>query len=615
VIAVAVIGQFVAGHSLLQLVARPVSYEWFILAALTLLTGTFTVKIPGIPARLSVSESFVFASVLVFGPAAGTVTSLLDVLIISFRLRHYGHEPVRVVFNASVAVLSTWIASHLFFGLTGIAPYSVRHTELALILLPLALFTAIYFLLNSWLVTVALALEQGESPLPIWRRNFLWLSLNYFGSASVAALLVAYTPVIDLTTLGVIIPLLVITYLTFRTSLGRIEDAQHHVQEVNRLYLSTIETLAMAIDAKDQVTHGHIRRVQRFALGLAAELGVQEEAQLKALEAAALLHDTGKLVVPEHILNKPGKLTPGEFDKMKTHARVGAEILSAINFPYPVVPIVRHHHESWDGTGYPDGLKGTQIPLGARILAVVDCFDALTSDRPYRRRLSDEDALGILMQRRGSMYDPLIVDTFAAVKDRLEAPTAAHESHLEALLKRTPPGSAVPPRYSPEEALLRNSSVAKTVQAAIRSIVDATGARLSIFFMRDIRSDQLTTLTVIERHGDGNQQVSMPVGTRVSGWVAANGRAIVNADAALDLPALAPSEGLVRCLCVPVVATGEVCGVISVYTDDARGFSEHDLLTVETAISAIDLMGVRDLINRLGTVRPQTQEAAPPTIH
>jgi putative nucleotidyltransferase with HDIG domain len=614
VIAVAVIGQVVAGHSLLQLAASSVSREWFILAALTLLTGTFTVKIPGIPARLSVSESFVFASVLVFGPAAGTVTSLLDVLIISFRLRHYGHEPVRVVFNASVAVLSTWIASHLFFAITGIPPYSERHTELALILLPLALFTAVYFLLNSWLVTVALALERGESPLPIWRRNFLWLSLNYFGSASVAALLVAYTPVVNVTTLGVIIPLLVITYLTFRTSLGRIADAQQHVQEVNRLYLSTIETLAMAIDAKDQVTHGHIRRVQRFALGLAAELGVQEEAQLKALEAAALLHDTGKLVVPEHILNKPGKLTPGEFDKMKTHARVGAEILSAINFPYPVVPIVRHHHESWDGTGYPDGLKGTQIPLGARILAVVDCFDALTSDRPYRRRLSDEDALAILMQRRGSMYDPLIVDTFAAVKDRLEAPMAARESHLEALLKRTPAGSSVPVRFSAEEVILRNSPAAKIVQAALRSILETTGARLSVFLMRDTRSDQLTTLTVVERHGDGHHQISMPVGTRVSGWVAANGRAIINADAALDLPTIAPLEGLVRCLCVPAVATGEIVGVISIYADDARGFSEHDLLTVETAIAAIDLSAVRELIDRVAAIRPSTLET-PTTIH
>ena len=128
--------------------------------------------------------------------------------------------------------------------------------------------------------------------------------------------------------------------------------------------------------------------------------------QLRAIEAAALLHDVGKLAIPEHILNKPGRLTPAEFERMKSHARIGAEILSEVDFPYPVVPIVRHHHENWDGTGYPDGLKGDAIPVGARILAVVDCFDALTSHRPYRRALSVGEAVAIIDARRGTMYDP-----------------------------------------------------------------------------------------------------------------------------------------------------------------------------------------------------------------
>src|SRR4029078_643446 len=163
------------------------------------------------------------------------------------------------------------------------------------------------------------------------------------------------------------------------------------------------------------VTHGPIRRVQAYATTLAREVGVRDERLLKAIEAAALLHDMGKLAVPEYILNKPGKLTDAEFEKMKLHASVGADILSAIDFPYPVVPIVRHHHENWDGTGYPARLKGTDIPIGARILSVVDCFDALTSDRPYRPKLSDEESLAIVMQRRGSMYDPLVVDTFVKV--------------------------------------------------------------------------------------------------------------------------------------------------------------------------------------------------------
>ena len=175
----------------------------------------------------------------------------------------------------------------------------------------------------------------------------------------------------------------------------------------------------MAIDAKDQVTHGHIRRVQQYAVGLARHLGITAAHDIQAIEAAALLHDMGKLAVPEYILNKPGPLTPAEFERMKLHASIGADILRSINFPYPVVPIVRHHHENWNGTGYPDGLRATQIPMGARILSVVDCFDALTSDRPYRPRLSTSDATRILLERRGTMYDPLVVDTFLKVHDQL----------------------------------------------------------------------------------------------------------------------------------------------------------------------------------------------------
>ena len=184
--------------------------------------------------------------------------------------------------------------------------------------------------------------------------------------------------------------------------------------QVNNLYLSTIETLAMAVDAKDQITHGHIRRVQVYAVELAQRLGVNDDRQLKAIEAAALLHDMGKLAIPEHILNKPGKLTAAEFETMKRHAAIGADLLSSIRFPYPVVPIVRHHHENWNGKGYPTGISGTDIPLGARILAVVDCFDALNSDRPYRPRLDPDEAFTILKDRRGTMYDPLVVDTFIA---------------------------------------------------------------------------------------------------------------------------------------------------------------------------------------------------------
>ena len=174
----------------------------------------------------------------------------------------------------------------------------------------------------------------------------------------------------------------------------------------------------MAIDAKDQITHGHIRRVQRFAVGLAAKLGVKDRVSDSSYRSRRAHSRYGQAGSSRIHPEQARPLTPAEFEKMKLHASVGADILSSINFPYPVVPIVRHHHENWNGGGYPDGLKGTEIPIGARILSVVDCFDALTSDRPYRPRLSDSEAIRILLERRGSMYDPLIVDTF--VRDHVE---------------------------------------------------------------------------------------------------------------------------------------------------------------------------------------------------
>jgi putative nucleotidyltransferase with HDIG domain len=202
---------------------------------------------------------------------------------------------------------------------------------------------------------------------------------------------------------------------------------------MDRLYLSTVETLAMAIDAKDDVTHSHVRRVQAYAVGLARALGITDDTTLKAIEAAALLHDTGKLAVPERILNKPGKLTATEYEKMKLHVDVGADILSLVEFPYPVVPIVRCHHENWDGNGYPRGVSGTDIPIGARILSVVDCFDALTSDRPYRGRMTDRDALEILRERRGQMYDPEVVDTFIRVYRDIEVGGADAPEHRKVM--------------------------------------------------------------------------------------------------------------------------------------------------------------------------------------
>jgi putative nucleotidyltransferase with HDIG domain len=335
----------------------------------------------------------------------------------------------QIIFNLAAPALSLWIAAHLFYATAGIQPLAEQKqaVHIGAIVGPLLLFTLVYFSLNSGLVALAVGFQKHISPFAVWREHLMWLSLNYFGGASVAALMVVYTRQLDWTYLGVTIPLLLVLYFTFRTTMARVADANRHVEEVNALYLATVQTLAAAIDAKDQVTHGHIRRVQKYAVELARALGVRNEMQIKAIQAAAVLHDTGKIAVPEAILNKPGPLNADEFAIMKQHASVGADIISSIKFPYPVEPIVRHHHESWNGTGYPAGLVGTEIPIGARILAVVDCFDALTSDRPYRARMADAEALAIITERRGNMYDPLVVDTFVRLYPDLRSAERLNE--------------------------------------------------------------------------------------------------------------------------------------------------------------------------------------------
>lgn len=622
VVGVSAAGLIVLWQSLSSLVDQPLNSGWLVLAGLTLLSGSFTIKVPSLPARLSVSETFVFTAVLLFGAPAGTITVALDTLVVAWAARRRSRQPLRILFNLCAAALSIWAAGQVFFLLAGVSPLVQQQAPLPALVLPLVALTLVYFTLNSALVALALSFEKGGSAFSIWRKNFLWLSVNYFGGASVAALLVSYTRTVDVAALGIIVPLIVISYLTFKTSLGRIEDATRHVDEVNKLYMSTIETLATAIDAKDQVTHGHIRRVQRFAVCLAQELGIRDISQIKAIEAAALLHDMGKLVVPEHILNKPGRLTPGEFEKMKLHASVGAEILSSINFPYPVVPIVRHHHENWDGSGYPDGIRGVEIPIGARILSVVDCFDALTSDRPYRRKLTDDEAIAILMQRRGVMYDPLVVDVFIRVKDKLSASLAAAEaaeSEMEALLtkpRKRAPTPAPAPTSRVAIAAAADRAVRDTVETILATIRQNTGASAAVLFAKDPDTDEVVSIGVQDRGNFRSESMTISLGAGISGWVAANGKAIVNADSHLDPPVHALGLAASRCLSVPVRCKGDTIGVITAYLDDARGFSERDVAFLEGTARSLETSPIAMLLESAlagNQVRPSRQSSA--TIH
>jgi diguanylate cyclase (GGDEF)-like protein/putative nucleotidyltransferase with HDIG domain len=591
-------------HSVYVLHAYPVSYHWSILAGLTLLSGSFTVQIPTIPARLSVSETFVFAAVLLFGPAAATMIVVLDSLIISLWLKQRSQRPSRVLFNVAAPSIAIWIAAHAFYALAEIDPLARKAQPVLPLLVPLLSLSVLYFLLNSILVAWAVAFEKRVSAFAVWRENFLWLSLNYFSGASVAALLLPYLqpekPAFA-RVIGILLPLLLISYLTFKTAMGRVDDANRHLKELNRLYLSTIETLAMAIDAKDQITHGHIRRVQIHAVTLAGAMGVKETSQIRAIEAAALLHDMGKLAVPEYILNKPGPLTAAEFEKMKLHASVGADILSAIDFPYPVVPIVRHHHESWDGTGYPDKLAGATIPIGARILSVVDCFDALTSDRPYRPRLSDKDALRILGERRGHMYDPLVVDTFIRLHadGGLRASDATPESTFATFTSSSLPDRALNRTSrleditaSGEEMLvlfelargLNNrvslSDVGDVVVKHLRRVVPSS---LFVFYVHDVDADELVASYASGEHSGVVGGLRIPLGQRLTGWVGAHRQTIRNSDPVLDLgeAARAVSPRLRSCLSTPLTVGDALIGVLSLYSSGHEAFSDDHQRIVE----------------------------------
>jgi putative nucleotidyltransferase with HDIG domain len=598
--AVVLVGLLVVARSLWELALHPPGFEWLVLVALTVLAGCFTIKLPSLPANLSVSETFVFTSVLLFGSAAGTITVVLDALVISFWMKTARSTPGRLLFNATGPAIAIRAAGDGFFLASGTLPGQINRADLGHVVLPVFGLALLYFAFNSCLIAGAMATDRGSAAIKMWRRNLPAVSINYFVGSSIAMFIAAYTDEINLAVLGIIVPILLVSYLTFRTSMGRLEDANRHVSHINELYLSTIEALAMAVDAKDQITHGHIRRVQVYATQLAKKLGVTDEQQLRAIEAAALLHDMGKLAIPEYILNKPGKLTPAEFEKMKRHADIGADLLSSISFPYPVVPIVRHHHENWNGAGYPSRLSGHDIPLGARILSVVDCFDALTSDRPYRPMLSYEDSFQILKERRGTMYDPLVVDTFIAVFPEI-SPAAVRAGQQARSLMPTfnSDAAAAGPlqqiRTSAAQATLVNECAqALRYTTSIREALDVTAqfvsllippASLCALFQYQPDAD---TLTCIHCAGDDSiKGLVIKNGERTTGWAVAHATVMANSPASLDLGERTHSLStrFRSAMVAPLRRDGKILGALSVYSATLEPFTDDHQYAIERIAS------------------------------
>ncbi len=387
--------------------------------------------------------------------------------------------------------------------------------------------------------------------------------------------------------------------------------------------MRTIEALALAIEAKDDTTHSHLRRVQVYALEIAHELGLGHE-EIRALEAASLLHDIGKLAVPEYIINKPGRLTKEEFEKMKVHPVVGAEILECVQFPYPVVPIVRSHHERWDGTGYPDGLVGEAIPIGARILSAVDCLDALASDRQYRRALPLDKALEVVVELSGKAYDPAVVDvlrrrTFELEKKARMATQAGNRLSTRVRINR---GDA------PAAGLAGADRPASTAQSSHMDFIGSIAAARQEFqklheFTRDIGNSlslsdtmslvasRLKTLisfdalavyglegdVLVAHHASGIDAelfsgLAIPVGEGLAGWVAENRTPMLNGNPSVETGYLrdASKFSLLRsALSVPLNGLSGVVGVLTLYRKDVEAFSNDDLRIVLAVASKVGM--------------------------
>jgi putative nucleotidyltransferase with HDIG domain len=574
-------------YSIYTVPKAPNPVGWIGLGILAIVAASFALKVPGVPIYLSVSDTFFITSALLFGPAPATLTIALDSLIVSWRRNN---TPRQMLFNSTSSAAALWCGVQTFYAMSHLGPLDggTAPPDVS-IMIPLTCLAVLYFLLNSGLTALVVGLSKGVNPFDLWREHFAVISLNYLAAASASFFLIVLAHSVGISAIAAVFPLILVCYLAMRSWLGRVDDAQRHLKKVNAMYLSTVSALSTAIEAKDGVTSDHIHRVQAYALGLARALKLTDAVTIQAIEAAALLHDTGKLAIPEHILNKPGKLTASEFETMKAHVDVGAEILSSIDFPYPVVPIVRGHHENWDGTGYPDGLRGEQIPIGARILSVVDCFDALTSHRPYRPAMSEEEAVAIIVERRGTMYDPDVVDTFVAVYREIAPPSLPapqlqkalgriRQAHAPQNIRVEPPHLPAAGRPSREsEELLAFVSLAR-VAARTPTVADigalawghirqiAPGSSVGLFTMDESRQSLVAQYTA----GPAAQALSgstVMVGQRLTGWAAANSRAIVNSDARLDVDR-ATEEGLRFAMAVPLLSEGAAIGVITLYAPE-----------------------------------------------
>jgi diguanylate cyclase (GGDEF)-like protein/putative nucleotidyltransferase with HDIG domain len=526
-----------------------------------------------------------------------------------------------------MAVISTFVAASLYSLLVDLF---AGHSEIAtdrglslnVLLVPLFTLAALQYALSTAATAWFLSIDAGKIKLIPSKESIVWtLTTQLAGAASAVLFYSAVrTTGVSYGLLGLLITALV--HLLYRFNERQLEDVKRaeaerrrHIEEMASIHMNTIESLAIAIDAKDQTTHGHVRRTQIYGTQMGTLFDVTPQ-EVQALFAGALLHDIGKLAVPEYILNKPGKLTEAEFAKMKIHPTVGGDILKRVNFPYPVEDIVRYHHEKWDGSGYPKGLRGKAIPLVARIISVVDFYDATRCDRPYRTGMKREDSLALLRSMTGSAFDPHVVEKFIEHVEEFDRLIDAadiqeqvtSETHRIDDENKTKPdaGLASDTMGTPDDdSGLRSISDAQLEVFALHEIAQTIGSSLNlsetvtlvanklraivpfdscIIFVVDERSGKAVAAHAAGEDAELFGRRRMNVGDGITGWVIANGRSMCNASPELDLVGV--SEDVVKqyrgVLVSPLLREDGAFGAITLYSKSRTSYTTEHVRLLES---------------------------------
>jgi diguanylate cyclase (GGDEF)-like protein/putative nucleotidyltransferase with HDIG domain len=596
-----VIGSIIFAWSTLRVALHPQDNLWIALTVLALLSLPLTLRLESVSSAIGIGDAYIMSIGMMYGTAPCIIATFLQISMIST----FGQRPkkylYKVVFNTACTICCAWLYSTIYHLINNNDSTQWRH-----VIVPAAVLVATYFFSNSILTSIPIAWSRGESILKFWAKACMPLAVDYSISGLGAAFLVVLKQLYAWFPLAAA-PLLFVLWAWNKYHKARLIQVERHLEEQTQLYYQTVESLALAVDAKDQTTYGHIRRVKVYAIGLAKLCGIKDSDELKAIETGSLLHDIGKLAIDDYILNKPGRLSPKEFEKMKMHAAAGDEILQQVHFPFPVAKYVRYHHERWDGLGYPDGLKGEEIPLGARILAISDAFDAIRFSRPYKLSISTDEALDILRAQAGLSYDPRLVRLFteniielekAAICESENAPQLSFRKYSETddnSYKNISPQTPTPKDFPTE--LIRLSELCLTMLGTLDLIdfLPILTQRLKLLvqfstcaFYINTGDDRINAAYVSGKLSEFLQEHAIEMGKGISGWVAAYRRPMINTGPALDFQQTGADFSLFAdTLVVPIIENDESLGTISLYAEKPISYNQNDLQIIQTVASLI----------------------------